>query len=466
MYHSDDTIVNMFRECCFMLMPLKNIAFIAVILCCGFWISVHAEEAMPKQQSDRSHIRTAPLISQILAQPKKPRKKTPCLVFDIDDTLCKKLEMYPDEYSRLQMHQKIYSKSPGTVIVPFLTKRNMLYGKVNYKGKEHYCTDHAFFPYFGELFLKALLMGWNIDFFSAGAEKRNWPVIKLYLEQVFAPYSNNIKKDLKKLLEDPTKRKSVNSNQYRMRIFSKQHMVDEIKLEEADKKYAAWGIKKKDLRKLGLSPSNAILVEDDRTYGVGGEQYPVFHGVVPAMMYSVNDLYVYERRLYSCSFFPNEIVAYPQNEYAAFQMGVFLECAELMVKGKTLRQALRKLLRVERKWEKPANLKQHEKGEYLVCADLKDFHRRAYHAKRDLKDYKGCLKKRPEFKPDIMPMIAELKEKINYCKEFEDKIKRWICNGHKAFGEVRAMQHARSYNCMLEQYSDIIGEEREEAPEK
>lgn len=119
-------------------------------------------------------------------------KLRPHVVFDIDDTLCVKVDLN----KRLETH-KLY---PEATLIPFYSVEDGLF-------------IHVFFPEIGELLLSILGWGWNIDFFSAGAANRNTSVIPNFLKVVLSAYFENPEVMVDTLMKN------------RIRIFSKEHLV-------------------------------------------------------------------------------------------------------------------------------------------------------------------------------------------------------------------------------------------------
>jgi hypothetical protein len=134
-------------------------------------------------------------LESLIIEDKWPQgKQRPHVVFDIDDTLCKKIIKGKD--IRLDIHKR----SPETILIPVLLEQNKIF-------------THAFFPGIAELFLSILSWGWNIDCFSSGVAERNESVIPNFLRVALAAYVKDPKKLVEYIMED------------RLRIYSKQHMT-------------------------------------------------------------------------------------------------------------------------------------------------------------------------------------------------------------------------------------------------
>jgi hypothetical protein len=205
----------------------KNYRFISFLLCFFSFISYPAK---------------CSLESLLLDDTWPMGKQRPHVVFDIDDSLCIKLRNGLDK--RLIVRQR----SPETILIPFHYGANSLF-------------THAFFPGIGELFLSLLSWGWNIDFFSSGLKERNEFVIPVFLKVAFAPYFEDPGHLVEHLMKS------------RLRIFSKQDMISDKNAYKYSE-YERGGHNKKDLRTLKVPLDHIILVEDDVTYAVGGEQFP------------------------------------------------------------------------------------------------------------------------------------------------------------------------------------------------
>ena len=403
----------------------------------------------PQKPLKPVRIKKNSIIQKILGKQKTSRGETPCLVFGVEWSLGHMLMLktygpFPPSY-RKNWRQSILLKSPEALIVPYFTKY-VLTEDSHYSIEGGYSKDYVFLPNFGEFFLKVLLMGWNIDFFSAKGKNFSRRIIRLYLEKVFAPYSNDIESDLNQLLEDPEKRESVDSNQYRMRIFSREDMVKTKDLEIDEKKYAPYISKKKDLRKLGLSPRNAILFERNKDYVVSGEQFLFFQTNISADIKCISDVFNdwcnEADKFYCKDHQPNEIVSYPENEHAAFQMGVLLECAEHMAEGKDLREALSDVLLLEKASKDAVTKNLHEeRNKYLHSGIVSFYKYRIFRELDEIKSYNRKLKEKPEEESTLAPKIEECEEKIRLYKALIDKVEKWILNGRRTFGEIRAMKY-------------------------
>ena len=262
-------------------------------------------------------------LSEILKQPSKKSHTTPTVVFDIDETICKSKRVVVEDL------ESISKKMPGSVVIPYCCE-----GKI---------YNHLFFPDFGEVFVEILQWGWNVNFFSSGAKKRNEKVLKIFLRNVFAPYSDSIDNDLEQLL------------QKRIRIFSNCDKVVSREIEsDVNRQYEANGLFKKDLRVLGVDLLQVVLVDDDRSFAVGGEQYPILKSNLLLELRALNlgkfcELYQLNGNIANeISRIADEI--FPENDYAAYILGVFSKCRDLMSDQKLgLRTALINLLTIKKR---------------------------------------------------------------------------------------------------------------------
>lgn len=276
------------------------------------------------------------LVSEILSQNQPADVQRPHLVYDIDDILCVRGQNFSKH------HEEVLRRLPNAIIVPFYHSEEGL-------------SDHLFLPNYGEAFLNLLSWGWNIDFFSSGVKERNEMVIPAFIKHALTPYCQNPDSQIPELLK-------------RMRIFSRDHLINNNDLpEDENRKFEIGGGKKKDLRSLNVPLDQSILIDDDRTYALGGEQYPFFDG---AMLRHCRRFYEELNQGKECTgyclldfspkseFTPGQ---YPHADYAAFQLGVLLDCKKLMDdRGINLRPALKIVLET--------NKPQHEKEKYGPCA--------------------------------------------------------------------------------------------------
>ena len=257
------------------------------------------------------------LIDDILAQELPEDEQRPHVVFDLDDTVLTRDE---DAYTN---QAKILARFPESLVLPY------------HYGAGKYCKFIAF-PEMMEVFLILLQRGWNIDFFSAGIEDRNKTVVTSYFIHMLARYTDTPESALESLFKN------------RLRIFSRPHLTPRDRKNR--KKHAMGGKMKKDLSPLGVPLEDIVLVEDNRTYVIGGDQYPYLHATLPRHQ---EDWY-YRRsngnldastRTAFTRFGPPpqwdspvaqphitsyDQLHYPCADYAAFYAGVFGECYDAM----------------------------------------------------------------------------------------------------------------------------------------
>lgn len=329
----------------------------------------------------------ASIVQEILAQENPDRRHNTQTVYDIDGTLC---EVVRDAG---QNRQEILKRLPRAMVLPF------------YDGSEKTSYSHVFYPDFAELFLTLLSWGWDISFFSAGVEERSAIVIPAYFKYALAPYCDNPAIQIPQLLDK------------RIAVYSKQHLKSEKDIEWINQLYMAGGKKKKDLRILTDQMDSCILVEDDSTYAVGGHQYPYLKGNIllncKEFYYRKNE----KKDLYAKSLWEIREDSqfkdghYPQKDYAAYQLGIFIDCKKIMdEQKKPLRIALSEVLKIEKSY----------------------------------KDHKK-----------FGPCILYVKD-LDYGETGHSKIQRWIDQGQSAIAQMR--QNRLNYDPSLDVYNAMAQE--------
>ena len=262
------------------------------------------------------------VLSEILRQPLKEDSDKVSIVFDIDETLCNPEAKYDKNYyfSRL---------APGAIAVPF------------YEDNQYFA--HTFFPYYGEVFLNILSWGWDIIFFSYASSYRNHNVIYIFLRFAFTPYSNDIDHDLCELMGN------------RIHIFSKFSTVPTKSLGSKDspRKHEFFGLRKKHLAGIGLNPSNAILVDDNKSWAVGGVEYPWVNPGV--FLYAFKNLKKPEfvKSLFEPELFKEDYLGTRDLWcHAPFILGLFKLSRDLMQKNKlSLREAVIEQLTIKKRFD-------------------------------------------------------------------------------------------------------------------
>lgn len=237
------------------------------------------------------------------------------VVFDIDDTLCIRLDK---KYTK----ETINSLFCNIDIIDF-----------EYENKN---TPHLFFPYFGELFLTILNWGWSVDFFSAAQEERNTRIIPAFLQHAFKKYSHNPQEDIAYITKTG-----------RLHIFSSHHLRD-AQNEFIAEKYKYYGQKKKTLSTIlpETKVENVILVEDDPSY-VDYKEYPyidVSDGtkfkILLSHLEENNDAYALEDAKEMLTFLNKD--KYHELNQAPYILGILSDCKKLLDthKATSLKNAL------------------------------------------------------------------------------------------------------------------------------
>ena len=312
------------------------------------------------------------------------------MVFDIDDLLCKVKRKAGKNRTTIQ------KRLPGSMVIPYIHEEN----------GDKTLFDHVFFPNYGELFLNLLSWGWNLDFFCDSIEDRNKVVIGAFLKHALKPYCQDVSSEVQELMEQ------------RVRIFSKDHIVKRTDLSPSlNRKHECPGHpKRKDLRKLEIPLTQCILVDNDPRYSTGGEQYPCLRGDLPGLCnnfyQTLNGKRVFRDSIFSFrKGFTLPEGHYPQQDYAAFQLGVFLDCKEMMEKDNTeLRPALKEVLRIQ--W--PVHKKDQEMGPCLQWGfdldDSEEGHKKLSHwiakGRNAIKETQLRMKKTDQ-ENDVYEVIAE-----------------------------------------------------------
>ncbi len=314
------------------------------------------------------------IVDQILEPEESAAgEKRPCVVFNIDGTLCEK-------HSKAYQNQKgILNRFTDALVLPYLHTDRGLF-------------KFIFYPEMMEVFLSTLQRGWNIAFFSSGIKDRNETVIKTYFKYMLKKYTDKPEVSLTSLLKTR-----------RIQIFSRGDHVSGNDSKLA--KYEYYGIKKKDLAALDLDVESSILFEDDRTYVMGAPQYPYVCTTLPECQkkfYDVfNDEFLYEASDAFKNFNPIEIwnpstktdvttgqtyddFVLPFGDRAAYFSGVLGLCADLMSSESiNLRAALSTVLERRNYTDSDSDFNREEKGDtpwYLQHSGLDSLPRETYSA--------------------------------------------------------------------------------------
>ena len=237
----------------------------------------------------------------------------PCLVVDIDHTLCVRTPI--SEKNR----EIITEKYPEALLITYYYKQ---------LGDDLIACERSYFfyPDYGEALLNLLNWGWRIAFFSSELKERNEILIPTYLKIVWAPYSQDIEQDYTDLTEKGA-----------LSIFSFHHMSYQKNRPQAE--YERQGDWKKDLSVVGAI-DNTVLADDNRTYVMGGIQYP-FIGLSCSDSSEFASYLTYSPNCYSC------IADKTPLNNAAYILGILAECKDLIDRkeASSLRAALDSVLR-------------------------------------------------------------------------------------------------------------------------
>ncbi len=234
----------------------------------------------------------------------------PTIVLDLDNTLCVSSS---DTFSN--DHKKWLKEKFPNVFSCCIEE--------TYEEKTINWT-YFFFPYYGEMILTLLSWGWNVDFFSAGLEKRNKVVIEKFLKDLLGKHSTEGEKAYELL---------INGGYFK--IYSRHHMAG---YEKYPNNPNYW---KKDLTIIAEDISNIILVDDKKCIVVEDQKPFIEMSTIAAeifLKYIEKPNFSFEKTL------TNAEIESPLNN-AVYILGILTNCRTIMLYQEiSLRKALSKAL--------------------------------------------------------------------------------------------------------------------------